>query len=102
VKRKLIRNILAGVTATAALVVAVGFAVPSGPTSDRTVAVADGTPAYAVEDFNYPQADKILAEQGILLKRGDGHIVLAECGSQEGLLQVWSRSNDSICGFVDL
>ncbi|MFD5474745.1 hypothetical protein [Streptomyces sp. NPDC127105] len=59
--------------------------------------VAAESPGYAVEDFAYPQADKIQQELGILLKRGDGHIMLAECGSQDGLLEVWSRSNSRIC-----
>ena len=33
-------------------------------------AVADDAPGYAVEDYAYPDADKILAEQDIVLKRG--------------------------------
>ncbi|UCM87631.1 hypothetical protein [Streptomyces marincola] len=59
-------------------------------------AVAEGSPAYAVEDFAYPRADEILAEHDILLKRGNGHITLAECG-QDGLLEVWARSRDRVC-----
>ncbi|MFJ6908249.1 hypothetical protein [Streptomyces griseoluteus] len=59
--------------------------------------VAGTAPGYAVEDFNYPQADKILAEQGITLKRGDGHIVLAACDSEPGLMEVWARSKDKVC-----
>ncbi|MFF4834984.1 hypothetical protein [Streptomyces sp. NPDC001315] len=55
------------------------------------VSIADEAPGYAVEDFDYPQADKILAEQNILLKRGDGHITLADCASGTGLLQVLAR-----------
>ncbi|MDH6440498.1 hypothetical protein M2158_009039 [Streptomyces sp. SAI-144] len=59
--------------------------------------VADEAPGYAVEDFAYPGADKILAEQGITLKRGDGHIVLAECGPT-GLLEVWARDRgEKVC-----
>ncbi|WP_411144388.1 hypothetical protein [Streptomyces sp. x-80] len=52
---------------------------------------------YAVEDFNYPNADKIFAEKGITLKRGDGHITLASCVSEQGLLEVWSRKNEKVC-----
>ncbi|MFF4583807.1 hypothetical protein ACFY15_36510 [Streptomyces sp. NPDC001373] len=59
--------------------------------------IADEGPGYAIEDFGYPNADKILAERGITLKRGDGHIVLADCGSATDLLEVWSRANDKIC-----
>lgn len=53
---------------------------------------------YAVEDFNYPQADQIFAEKGIRLKRGDGHIVLADCKSGTNQLEVWSyESVEAIC-----
>ncbi|MEU6220886.1 hypothetical protein ABZ845_25780 [Streptomyces sp. NPDC047022] len=66
---------------------------PSSPTT-----VAADTPGYAVEDFNYPDAAKIQQELGIVLKRGDGHIVLAACGSQDGLLEIWERNRQShIC-----
>jgi hypothetical protein len=62
------------------------------------VAVADEAPGYAVEDFAYPQADKILEEQGIVLKRGDGHITLADCADGPGLLQVMARrESETIC-----
>ncbi|MBW5486158.1 hypothetical protein GPJ59_30925 [Streptomyces bambusae] len=60
-------------------------------------AVADEGPGYAIEDFGYPNADKILAERGITLKRGDGHITLADCAGATDLLEVWSRANDKIC-----
>ena len=63
----------------------------------NVVAVADEAPGFAVEDFKYPQADKILAERGFLLKRGDGHIVLAQCDSEPGLLEVFARSKDKVC-----
>ncbi|GAA1069918.1 hypothetical protein GCM10009665_77680 [Kitasatospora nipponensis] len=64
----------------------------------RAVAsVADEAPGYAVEDFGYPGADKILADRNIVLKRGDGHILLADCAGGTGLLEVWSRSNAKIC-----
>ncbi|MDF0372353.1 hypothetical protein ABZV52_02025 [Streptomyces sp. NPDC004735] len=60
--------------------------------------VADDAPGYAVEDFNYPQADKILAEKNILLKRGDGHITLANCVAGTGQLEILARDrNDKIC-----
>lgn len=63
--------------------------------SGTVAAAADETPGYAVEDFNYPQADKILAEQGIALKRGDGHIVLVDCAGGTGLIEVWARRQDN-------
>lgn len=59
--------------------------------------VAAEVPAFAVEEFDYPQAEEILAEQGFLLKRGDGHIVLAECGSEENLLTLLARGREDVC-----
>ncbi|MFD3547889.1 hypothetical protein ACFWUW_20195 [Streptomyces sp. NPDC058655] len=65
---------------------------------DTMKAVAGDGPGYAVEDFAYPNADKILAERHITLKRGNGNIQLAECGSAPDLLEFWSREDEkSIC-----
>lgn len=61
------------------------------------VVAADDVPPFAVETFDYPRAEEILAEQGFLLKRGDGHIVLAECGSEENLLTLLARGRDDVC-----
>ncbi|KUF19418.1 hypothetical protein AT728_30535 [Streptomyces silvensis] len=54
-------------------------------------AAADTAMPPAVEDFTYPGADKIRQDLGIVLKRGDGNITLAACGSAPGLLEVWAR-----------
>jgi hypothetical protein len=89
ISRLLVAGAVAGTTVLAVTT--------TGGTGAPSVApVADEAPGYAVEDFNYPQADKILAEQGIKLKRGDGHIVLATCGDPT-LLEVWARSKEKIC-----
>ncbi|MFF1378794.1 hypothetical protein [Streptomyces sp. NPDC058308] len=93
---KLITRTLMAGGAAAAAAIAWSVSGPAGSTNAAT-SVAEATPGYAVEDFNYPQADKIQQEKGILLKRGDGHIMLAECGSQEGLLEIWARSKDKVC-----
>ncbi|MGW0823589.1 hypothetical protein [Streptomyces sp. NPDC002845] len=70
----------------------------SAETADTAALVAEGAPGYAVEDFNYPQADKILAEQNIVLKRGDGHITLADCVTGTGQLELLARDRaDKIC-----
>lgn len=67
-------------------------------TADAATLVAEEAPGYAVEDFNYPGADKILAEQNIVLKRGDGHITLADCESGTGQLELLARDRaDKIC-----
>ncbi|RPF21973.1 hypothetical protein [Myceligenerans xiligouense] len=63
----------------------------------RGESVADDVPPFAVETFDYPGAEEILAEQGFLLQRGDGHIVLAECGSEENLLRLLARSREDVC-----
>ncbi|WP_435194075.1 hypothetical protein [Streptomyces sp. NRRL F-5630] len=63
-----------------------------------TAGVADAAPGYAAEDFAYPRADKILAEKGLVLKRGDGHITLADCASGTGQLEILARDKgDKIC-----
>jgi hypothetical protein len=58
--------------------------------------IAEEGPGYAIEDYGYPNADKILADRGIRLKRGDGHITLADCASATDLFEVWSRANDKV------
>jgi hypothetical protein len=42
-------------------------------------AVATEGEVPAVEHFSYPDADRIYAEQGVRLLRGNGQILLAEC-----------------------
>lgn len=74
-----------------------GASAAKGDKADAVTSVAGEAPGYAVEDFNYPGADKILAEKNIVLKRGDGHITLADCASGTGFLEVWARSKDKIC-----
>lgn len=71
--------------------------VPAKASGASVAPVAGETPGYAVEDLSYPGADKILAEKNIVLKRGDGHITLADCVTGTGQLEVWPRSRDKIC-----
>lgn len=60
----------------------------------QAASAAANAPAFAVEDFNYPQADKIHQETGVLLKRGDGHITLVDCGTTTAnVLEVYARDN---------
>ncbi|MEV5506812.1 hypothetical protein [Streptomyces orinoci] len=66
-----------------ASVVVTGCAV-FGITTHGTAAAIGGaaesaSPPFAVETFEYPNAAKILQEQGIALRSGDGHILLADC-----------------------
>lgn len=84
------------IAACAATVVTVAHATENPATAQPAGASAD-QPGYAVEDFAYPGADKIEKERGIVLKRGDGHIVLADCTSTGELMEVYSRGKDRIC-----
>jgi hypothetical protein len=88
---RLLSRILAAALTLGGVIAA--YAIGAAPASADLTPAAATAPGYAVEDFAYPQAERIYAERGILLKRGDGHIVLADCGSQSGLLEVWSRQS---------
>ncbi|MGW0362507.1 hypothetical protein [Streptomyces sp. NPDC002990] len=70
------KTFLAGLTA--ALVVGLGATALAIPQVAPAAPLAAGDIPVAVEDFNYPGAAKLLADRGITLKRGDGHIVLTE------------------------
>ncbi|MEO3772192.1 hypothetical protein [Micromonospora sp. B9E7] len=43
--------------------------------------VAEDTPPSLVEDYSYPGAAQVLAQRGVKLIKGDGHIILVDCGS---------------------
>ncbi|MFI1105953.1 hypothetical protein [Streptomyces melanogenes] len=94
--RKAIIRTLAAALCSGALA-ALAFTGHTTHSSTAMAAVADEGPGYAVEDFSYPNADKILAEQHITLKRGNGHILLADCVSGTDQLEVWSRITNRIC-----
>lgn len=92
------RAIASAVAASALAWLAISAGTTSVPTGDiATKAVADEGPGYAIEDFGYPYAAKILAERNIKLKRGDGHILLADCASATDLLEIFSRDKEKIC-----
>ncbi|MFD7664343.1 LamG-like jellyroll fold domain-containing protein, partial [Streptomyces sp. NPDC059788] len=62
-------------------------------------AVAQAAPAdeALVEDFAYPDRDKLLAEKGLKLVSGDGNIMLADCKSDGGLVRINSRTSGDVC-----
>ncbi|MEV8311945.1 hypothetical protein AB0P36_32660 [Streptomyces flavidovirens] len=95
--KRLIGRTLGAAAAAGALAWLVAAGAPAVGGATSVEAIAAEAPGFTVEDFNYPQADKILAEQNITLKRGDGHIVLADCASGTGLLEVWAREKEKIC-----
>lgn len=49
--------------------------------ANGAAAAVDDTIPSAVEDYSYPGAAQVLAERGIKLHRGDGHIMLTDCGA---------------------
>ncbi|MET9954408.1 hypothetical protein ABZ135_23090 [Streptomyces sp. NPDC006339] len=62
--------------------------------------VATGTEAGgdmppAIEDFTYPNAQKIEVETGAILKRGDGHLLLATCDGNEDI-RILSRTTPAL------
>ncbi|NUP31947.1 MAG: hypothetical protein HOU01_09540 [Streptomycetaceae bacterium] len=67
----------------------------SAPEQAPAQAAADAAPGYAVENFDYPGADRILAEKNIVLKRGDGHITYVDCASGTGFIEVLARQQSS-------
>ncbi|MCX5078474.1 hypothetical protein OG321_39235 [Streptomyces sp. NBC_00424] len=99
--RPQVKKFLVGTIGAAAAAGALAWGAVSGTgATSQTVAVApvaDEGPGYAVEDFAYPYADKILAEKNIVLKRGDGHITLVDCAGGTGYLEVWARDKSKLC-----
>ncbi|MFI1975989.1 hypothetical protein [Streptomyces wedmorensis] len=101
-RKTMLRAAGAALGAGALAWLAVGGGTSATSAQERPAAmtvVAETGPGYAIEDFGYPDADRILAERGITLKRGDGHIVLADCTGGTDLLELWSRhrANDRVC-----
>lgn len=82
-------TVLAAVLATGATLAAAFTAQAAGQSDDA--------PPSTVEDFSYPGAAQILAQQQVQLVSGDGHIVLAQCPTGPdtvGLIMV--RSTDPV------
>ncbi|WP_158888833.1 hypothetical protein [Amycolatopsis anabasis] len=61
------------------------------------VSSAEDTPPPTEENYDYPGAEKIFQERGILLRKGDGHILLVDCGNRNDLVEAWSRSKGRFC-----
>ncbi|MFG2289684.1 hypothetical protein ACGFOU_26875 [Streptomyces sp. NPDC048595] len=57
-------------------------------------ATAGKEPPAAVEEFDYPDAAKILESKKIKLIKGDGHLLLADCGNSPQQVKVWTRGGD--------
>ncbi|MEU6444000.1 hypothetical protein [Streptomyces sp. NPDC047046] len=87
------RSLLATTATALALAGVSTWAFADGNDTPSVQAAAADQPGYAVETFDYPGADRIAAEQGITLRRGDGHIVLAECDDSSPMIKVWTRKS---------
>jgi hypothetical protein len=87
--RKVVRALGIAASVAALSAAAAGLAFIGGPAAAEA---ADEAPQPLVEDFRYPGADAILAQQNVKLISGDGHIVIADCATPVegdlGLLKV--------------
>ncbi|MGI5530350.1 hypothetical protein ACQEVX_24080 [Streptomyces syringium] len=81
--------LLAGVLST---VTAIAVAASLDTASAAPGSTEEAAPPSAVETFEYPNAEKILKEKGIALRKGDGHILLADCSASQDI-QVMTRQN---------
>lgn len=84
--------LVAGVVGLLGAVAGISFAVADAPS-----ATAVDTPPVAVETFSYPGAAAILASEGIQLKKGDGHVLLATCDGSADQIRVYTVA-DSTAG----
>ncbi|MFF7635301.1 hypothetical protein ACFZB9_19415 [Kitasatospora sp. NPDC008050] len=104
---KLFPRSMTGAVATGAALLALAAGVcgvQAASAADRptpTLGSSDAPPP-AVEDFRHPGADKILADRGIKLLRGNGHIMLSDCAKTPGedpddMLRVTARDKSDAC-----
>ncbi|MEU4209054.1 hypothetical protein AB0F13_03445 [Streptomyces sp. NPDC026206] len=85
------RTLFAGIVASLAAVLglsALGVATAAPDPAD------DDAMSFAVENFAYPDAAKALKEHGVALRRGDGHIVLADCNVSRDIVVLSSRTEE--------
>jgi hypothetical protein len=84
---------IAAAAAVAAVTISAGVAGTAAAASSQAAAEPE-TSRSVVEDFTYPGAAQILAEKNVKLTTGDGHIVLAVCGTPPvgdiGLIEVYT------------
>ncbi|MFH8596350.1 hypothetical protein [Streptomyces rimosus] len=86
-RRSLMTGFVGAFSLSAAIVgLSVAQAAPQPATSPTTAVAAGAQMPSAVEDFAYPGADRILQEQKITLKRGDGRIMLTSCDAPHDIM----------------
>lgn len=86
------KRFITPIVATVAAIAALSAVAQAAPTATGAAAANDEPPS-AVEDFGYPGADKILAEQDLKLGKGDGGILLAECTADSWNIKVTAIKN---------
>jgi hypothetical protein len=81
----------------AALATVVAAIAAAGGSAAMAADDADA-PSSIVEDYSYPNRDQILAEQGIKLTSGDGHILLVDCAAAGDKIRVETYEHaDDVC-----
>ncbi|MER6692034.1 hypothetical protein [Streptomyces minutiscleroticus] len=53
-------------------------------------------PPYIVEQFGYPGAADIPATEGVKLKKGDGHVLLADCDATTDQIKIHTVKDDTV------
>ncbi|MFD9210341.1 hypothetical protein ACFVZM_29170 [Streptomyces sioyaensis] len=74
-----------------------GLPSPHSASAAPTGVTAGGEPPSAVEEFDYPDAAKILENKKIKLLKGDGHLLLADCGNSPQQIKIWTRDGGDFC-----
>ncbi|WP_432084527.1 hypothetical protein [Streptomyces sp. WAC 04229] len=89
------KPLLAGLLAacTVAGASSLAYAVTASDDAPAMAGVAADSPAYAVEDFQHPDATRIFDEKGVKVLHGDGHVFFTECDGSPEQIQVWTRKS---------
>ncbi|WP_229853299.1 hypothetical protein [Streptomyces violascens] len=82
--RKLLTVGAVGAALTAGVAVALPLAHAAGPEAGKAADASAAEMPFAIETFEYPNAETVLNERKITLKRGDGNIMLKPGSGQEG------------------
>jgi len=87
---------VSGAIGALAALIGVPLAFASETSGTSASAVSEEAPPSAVEDFSYPGAANILATKGIELKKGDGHILLADCDLAADQIRIMTVKDDTV------
>ncbi|MFE9614331.1 hypothetical protein [Streptomyces sp. NPDC006012] len=90
IRKLVISALLAALTAAVAAILAFASPAPHASASDGVQKTTADALQPVVENFEYPDADRIFEETGMTLHKGDGHILFAECDDSPEQIQVWT------------